>query len=221
MQLSSGLFSTTVLWWVAAVYGLILFNAVRLAPWRRVFLSGLSHIFLGSCVALILLWSVKAPVNNSLTFHLLGVTAMTLIFGWSFGIIGSSIALLGVTLNSGAGWDMFPLNAIILGVLPVTLSQMSLVLVRSFLPKNFFIYVLVNGFLTAGLVALVSGYFAVVLLVLSGHFSMLQLEETFMPFFPLMFMPEAFLNGWIMTVLVVYRPHWVYSFSDAQYIKGK
>jgi uncharacterized membrane protein len=36
-----------------------------------------------------------------------------------------------------------------------------------------------------------------------------------------MFLPEAFLNGWAMVVLVVFRPHWVYSFSDEQYLKGK
>jgi uncharacterized membrane protein len=36
-----------------------------------------------------------------------------------------------------------------------------------------------------------------------------------------MSMPEAFLNGWVMTVLVAYRPNWVYSFSDELYLKGK
>ncbi|PLY13030.1 MAG: molecular chaperone DnaJ [Sedimenticola sp.] len=221
MELSSGLFSTTVLGWITGLYTLVLFNAIRLAPWRRLMQGHLLHVFLGSCVALVLLWSVKAQVNSGLTFHLLGVTALTLMCGWSLGVIGSGIALLGVTINSGSGWEMFGLNAIILGVMPVTLSQVILVLVRSLLPKNFFIYVLINGFLTAGFVGLVSGYLAVGLLVLSGAFSMFQLEETFMPFFPLMFMPEAFLNGWIMTVMVVYRPHWVYSFSDELYIKGK
>jgi hypothetical protein len=33
--------------------------------------------------------------------------------------------------------------------------------------------------------------------------------------------PEAMLNGWIMAILVVFRPEWVYSFSDEQYLKGK
>jgi len=42
-----------------------------------------------------------------------------------------------------------------------------------------------------------------------------------LPFFPMMFMPEAMLNGWVMVVLVAQRPGWVYSFSDDQYLKGK
>jgi uncharacterized membrane protein len=47
------------------------------------------------------------------------------------------------------------------------------------------------------------------------------LQESVLPFFPLMFLPEAMLNGWIMVILVAFRPEWVYSFSDEQYLKGK
>jgi len=104
---------------------------------------------------------------------------------------------------------------------PITLTQILLVLVRWYLPKQFFVYVLVNGFFTAGLVALASGYLVTWLLVLSGAYSYTELSQTFLPFFPLMFMPEAFLNGWVMAVLVAFRPRWVYSFSDEQYLKGK
>ena len=60
-----------------------------------------------------------------------------------------------------------------------------------------------------------------VLLILSGAYTFAELDQTFLPFFPLMFLPEAFLNGWIMAVLVAFRPEWVYSFSDEQYLKGK
>jgi len=106
-------------------------------------------------------------------------------------------------------------------VLPATLTQVVLVVVRSLLPKNFFIYVLINGFLTAGLVMLVSCYLALALLVLSGSYEYRELAETFLPFVPLMAMPEAFFNGWIITMMVAFRPNWVYSFSDELYIKGK
>ncbi|MCG8426499.1 MAG: energy-coupling factor ABC transporter permease [Chromatiales bacterium] len=221
MELNSGLFSTTVLWWTAGLYLSVFGLAVHLAPWRRVLFSKLLHVFLGSCVALVVLWSIKAQINGDLTFHLLGVTALTLMCGWSFAVIGSAIALVGVTLNAGSGWEMFPVNAMLLGVIPITLTQVTLVVIRSLLPKNFFVYVLVNAFLTAGLTAMLVGYLAAGLLVWSGSYSLAELSDTIMPFFPLMFMPEAFLNGWIMTVMVVYRPHWVYSFSDELYIKGK
>ena len=113
------------------------------------------------------------------------------------------------------------MNAVTTGVLPVTLTQVLLVLIRSLLPKQFFIFVLGNGFVTAGLVGVASGYFAVWLLVIGGAYVLEHLQQSFLPFFPLMFLPEAFLNGWIMTVLVCFRPQWVGSFSDELYIKGK
>jgi uncharacterized membrane protein len=107
------------------------------------------------------------------------------------------------------------------GVVPITLTQVMLLLIRAYLPRQFFVYVLVNGFLTAGFVAVAAGYLAAWLLVLNGTYTFEHLNQTVLPFFPMMFMPEAMLNGWVMVVLVAQRPGWVYSFSDDQYLKGK
>jgi len=221
MELSAELFSNPFHWGVSLFYGALLLYALRNAYWPRIMDSRQLHVFLGACVCLILLWHVKAQVNPALSFHLLGITTFTLMFGWSLAVIGTGIALVGVTVNSDIGWQGFAINAMILGVLPVTLTQFILVLVRSLLPKHFFIYVLVNGFLTAGFVALASGYLAIGLLVWSGSFDMVELEQNLIPFFPLMFLPEAMLNGWLITILVLYRPGWVSSFSDELYLKGK
>jgi uncharacterized membrane protein len=221
LQLGENLFSGAWWWVITVSYILALGLAFRLAPWRWLRVSEQLHVFLGASVALILLWSIKAEVNPGLSFHLLGVTSLTLMFGWSLGVISATMALLGISLNAGVSWDSFALNGLLLGVVPATITQVLLVVVRSLLPKNFFIFVLVNGFLTAGFVMLLTGYLAVGLLTLSGFYNLQDLEESFMPFFPLMSMPEAFLNGWVMTVLVAYRPNWVYSFSDELYLKGK
>ncbi len=221
MELGGEMFSGTLLWWTGALYVFALLSALRLAPWRRLLDREQLNVFLGSCVAMLLLWHLRVDVVPGLVFHLLGVTSVTLMFGWSLGVIATSLVLAGVTFNTGGAWDVFVVNAITTGVLPVTLTQILLVLIRSLLPKQFFIYVLGNGFVTAGLVGVLSGYFAVWLLVAGGAYVLEHLQQTFLPFFPLMFLPEAFLNGWIMTVLVCFRPQWVGSFSDELYIKGK
>ena len=221
MELAADPFSSQLLWGFGIVYGIALYFAVRLAYWPRLRDAEQLHVFLGTCVALILLWQVRAQVDPLWAFHLLGVTTVTLMFGWSFAIIASGLALLATTFNGDQGWSGLLINGITLGVLPITLTQAILVLVRSLLPRNFFVYVLVNGFLTAGFVALVCGYLAIGLLLASGSRSMPELEYNFIPYFPLMFLPEAILNGWITTILVLYRPHWVVSFSDDLYLKGK
>jgi len=221
MELLGKLFSDTFQWWIGSIYLAVIFLAIRLACWRRLFDKEQLHVFLGSCLVLTLLWHVRAQIDPAWSYHLLGVTALTLMFGWSLGVIASSIALAAVTFNLGHGWGGFSINAMILGVIPVTLTQVILVLVSSLLPKNFFIYVLGNGFLTGGFVAIVSAYIAGGLLVYSGAFSFVQVAENLFPFFPLMFLPDAIFNGWIITILVLYRPNWVISFSDDLYLKGK
>jgi uncharacterized membrane protein len=128
---------------------------------------------------------------------------------------------LAVSLNAGYGWQGYVVSFLTVVLVPITLSQISLVLVRSWLPRQFFVYVLGNGFFTAWLVGYISGYLAMQLLVLSGAYTMAELQVTVMPFFPLMFFPEALVNGWVITMLVVFFPAWVYSFSDEQYLHGK
>ncbi len=60
-----------------------------------------------------------------------------------------------------------------------------------------------------------TGDLAAGLLVASGTYTFAELDQTLLPFFPLMFLP-AILNGWLLAVLVAFKPQWVYSFSDEQ-----
>jgi uncharacterized membrane protein len=221
MTLDPALFSPFAIWTALVLYLTCLTIALVQAPWHTLLKARLTHVLFGACVALLFLWQMDTQVQPGINYHLLGLTAVTLIFGWSFAVIAASLALLGVYLNGGLGWEGFALNALLSGVLPITLTQIMLVLIRYYLPKQFFVYVLVNGFLTAGLVGVAMGYMAAWLLVGSGAYTFAQLSQTVLPFFPLMFMPEAMLNGWIMVILVAFRPEWVYSFSDEQYLKGK
>ncbi|MES9970368.1 MAG: energy-coupling factor ABC transporter permease [Candidatus Thiodiazotropha sp.] len=221
MELDGELFSGPLLWWIAGLYAVVLLYALRMAPWGRLARKGQLHVFLGAIVALIVLWHIRAQLQPGISFHLLGVTAITLMFGWSMAIIMASLALLAVCVNAGIGWQGYVVSFMTVALVPITLSQISLVLIRSWLPRQFFVYVLGNGFFTAWVVGYASGYLAMQLLVLSGAYTMAELQVTVMPFFPLMFFPEALVNGWVITLMVVFCPTWVYSFSDEQYIHGK
>ena len=221
MEIDGNLFSGELLWGLAGLFLVVMAAALRYAPWRRLAEPRQLHVFLGAVVALIVLWHMRGQIQPGLSFHLLGVTVITLMFGWSMAIVAASLALLAVCVNTGYGWQGYLVSFLTVVLVPITLSQISLVLVRSYLPKHFFVYVLGNGFLTAWLVGYVSGHLALQLLVYSGAYTMAELSVTIVPFFPLMFFPEALINGWIITMLVVFYPAWVHSFSDEQYIHGK
>jgi len=221
MEIDGDLFSDTLLWWLAGLFLCVFVGAIRYAPWRRLSRSGELNVFLGSVVALIVLWHMRGQIQPGLSFHLMGVTVITLMFGWSMAIVAASLALVAVSINAGYGWQGYLVSFVTVVLVPITLSQISLVLVRSYLPRHFFIYVLGNGFLTAWLVGYACGHLAMYLLVLSGAYTLDELNVTVMPFFPLMFFPEALINGWVITMLVLFSPGWVHSFSDEHYIRGK
>ncbi len=221
MELDGGLFSSGAHWLFAGIWCLALYLAVRLAPWSRLRDPSQLNAFLGSVVALILLWHVRADVQAGISFHLLGMTALTLMFGWSLAVIASALVLAAVILNGHLGWNSFFVSTLVTGVIPVTLSQIWAVLICSLLPRNFFVFVLVNGFFTAGFVGVAAGYLALGLLISTGAYSYAELGRTILPFFPLMFLPEAVVNGWVITMLVAFRPEWVGAFSDELYLKGK
>lgn len=167
------------------------------------------------------LWSLRTEVQPGFSWHLSGMVSLTLMFGWSLALLGGCLGLLGITLAGLNDWAGFIPSALLEVLLPASLTQVVLGLVRAWLPKHYFIYVFVNAFLAAGLIALLMGLATTGLLLATGAYTLGRLQETYLPFLPLMFFPEAVLNGWTMSVLVGYRPHWVGSFRDEEYIDGK
>ncbi len=206
--------------WVACLLALGL--AVWLAPWRRLREgTRAQHLIAGAAVGLMVLWAMRTPVVPGLEFHLLGVTTVTLMLGWSFALLAGSVALVGVTVAGLGDWSAVPVNALLDVLVPATLTQSLLVLARSALPKHFFIYVFVNAFVAGGITVLASGYLAVWVLVGAEALRLEDLRQGFMPFLPLMLFPEAFLNGFLISVMVGLRPDWVSSFRDDEYLHGK
>ena len=195
--------------------------AFRLAPWQRLQDKEQLNVFLGSCVALMVMWTLRTEVFDGVTFHLLFMTTLTLMFGWSLAVIAGALVLTGITLTGMSNWSGFVLNMLTVVILPVTFSQVALVLIRSWFPKHFFIYIYLNAFLSGGISIFLSGLLASVMLSTTGLAGFVTLWNTYLVYFPLMSFPEAVLNGWFMTLLVGYKPHWVSTFRDEEYLHGK
>lgn len=212
-------FSALLLTGMLSLAGFLL--AVKNAPWYRFKDREQLHVFLGSCVALMVMWTLRASVFQGVEFHLIFLTTITLMYGWSLAVIAGTVVLAGVSLAGFSSWSGFSLNMLTVVLLPVTFSQVALVLIRSWFPRHFFIYIYLNAFLSGGMSIVLSGVFASLMLASSGLTDFSTLWQTYLMFFPLMFFPEAVLNGWFMTLLVGYRPHWVSSFRDEEYLQGK
>lgn len=220
MNFAPELIPSTLLWGGHLLYLLLLGWAIRAAPWYHLKDTQDTHVLLGSWVLLWLIWHIKAGITPGTEFHLLLVTTLTLMFGWSFAILGASFAQFGLTLEGQAQWATFSLNTWCNGIIPIGVTYSTYWLVYWWLPKHFFIYIYITAFAGSALALLVSRLIGMGILLMSGHYDPQQLgEESW--FILVMLFPEAFINGLLMTVLVVYCPQWVSSFSDQRYLQGK
>ena len=210
--------------WYWAGYGLLapaLAWAVRTAPWRRLKDPGPLNLWLGACVVLMAVWSIKTGIKPGLNFHLLGATAMTLMFGPSLALLGLVIVLAAVTLAGMSGWQGYGWNALLMGALPVAVSYGIYWLADRKLPNHLFVYIFLNAFFGSALAMAAAGLGATLLLHLSGAYPAAYLYHDYLPYFILMAWSEAVSTGMAITVMVVYLPHWVSTFDDMRYLRRK
>lgn len=221
MDFNGGQLPVFILWAAWVLYGCVALVAVRFSPWGRLRDSEALHVFLGACVALMVLWIIRVDVMSDFHLHLLGVTTVTLMFGWPLAVVAVSLVSLGVLLNGAGGVETFALNVLLTGGIPIVLTSVLLSVTRRRLPHNFFVYVYVNAFLAAGLSILCAVLAGALIIVAGEARSFGWFAYQYLPYLPMMFFSEAVLNGMVMTMLVALRPGWVYSFDDKLYINGK
>ena len=209
-------------WYVGAFLPLALvwLWCLRHLPRQRLADTGSQHLWLGTVVVLVVLWSMRAGVQPGLNFHLLGASACVLMFGPELAILALSVVLAAVTLNSHLAWSAYGLNALVMVVLPVGVSFLVLRVVERFLPQQFFVYIFVATFFGTALTILSTGLVAT-LVLLAGPYTAEYLFSQYYPYFLLLAFSESFITGMCVTLMVVYRPEWVCTFDDKRYLLHK
>jgi len=70
--------------------------------WRRLAEPARLNLFLGATVALLALWQIRTGVKPGLAFHLYGISAMTLMFGfWRASFAGVLVLLANALFGRG------------------------------------------------------------------------------------------------------------------------
>ena len=176
-------------------------------------------LFVGAVLVLSVLWQLKAQLTDLPALHFLGVTTVTLVLGLRLTLLVIPLALLLPQIAAAiAGQPTLPIELEVLHWTALCLvalqSYLCYLLASRRLPAHLFVSIFVSSFLNSLLSAL---FFVACLAV--GYFAVLglgtepQLSE-FLLVMPLLAMPEALLNGMAMTLLLVYRPHWVAAFRQ-------
>jgi uncharacterized membrane protein len=220
MNLVSAHLSTawsTAFWLLLAGLAVLMW---RRANWAMLKSPANLNVLLGATVALLGLWLIKAGIRPGLNFHLLGATALTLMFRPWFAILALGLVIAGLTAVNGE-FNAYPANLLMMGVLPVTVSWAIYRMVDRRLANHVFIYIFLNCFFGAGLAMASVGLASTAYAVGAGVYSFSYLADNYLPFYFLMAWAEAFATGMIMTLLVVYRPDWVATFDDRRYLDSK
>jgi uncharacterized membrane protein len=189
------------------------------APWARLRDGEQSHLFLGTVVAVALLWSISSAVGTLPRLHLLGATLMVLMFGPRLAVIGMTAAVALSTAFTPEGLSAAPVRALVGGVLPIVASHLVLRLCETRLPPNFFIYVFGAAFFGGAAAMITTGLVTATLVEIYAP-AALPPDTPLTAVLLMLGFAEATLTGMLATLMAVYRPRWIGTFSDERYLRG-
>ena len=176
------------------------------------------HLVFGSTACVFILWMFRTGIYDGLNVHFLWLSALPLLLGFRWAIFSATLALLGVTVFGKENIDMLGVNFLLGVFAPIALAYGIYSLTFHKLPRHIFIYIFlcafIPGALTIGLKMLaLSGYF-----YLDDVYSWQVIEDNYLVLSTLMLFPEAMFNGMTVTLLIIYKPEWVYTFYDKLYL---
>ncbi len=201
--------------------------AISRRPWRLLGRNALQNAWLGAMVLVALLWTVRATLAGGLVIQLTGATLMVTLFGLPLALVSlfvvDVVSRLGLEYLAGHGWGQFDWNAlwpayVWKALLPALLSAGLQAMMRRLLPRHPFVFILGHGYFAAGLAALGSGAALALWRSWSVPADPVRLADTLTAVVILAF-GEAFLTGMLVAIFVVYKPQWVVTFRDEDYLK--
>ncbi|MEQ5802426.1 energy-coupling factor ABC transporter permease [Halomonas sp. H10-9-1] len=213
--------------WLLVSASLVALGVLALAllqrPWRVLLAdSGLQHRWLAASVAVLLMWQLRAQAVDWLTLHLMFTALLVLVFKAPLALLSLLLINLAMVVTGRVAWPLLGVNLLVTGVMPALTMVIIWRLVDRFLPDNLMVFLFVCGFFGAALSSLAAGLSAVGLMLLgaSDAHALYQALE-YARFLPLLMPSEAFITGMLMSILLVYHPHWVATFNDHRYIDTK
>jgi len=199
----------------------ILVWAVWRASWIELFTdSRRQHVLFATVFALFLLWLVRRDFDTGVAYHFIGMTAVTLLLDWPLAMVGGFAAQLGLLVLGRQDLAALGVNGLLFIGLPVLVTEACAILVERAQPKSPFVYIFCSGFLAAALASLLCLVLALAVLWFDGIFEMPIFLEDFIGYLWLIIFPEAFINGMIISALVVFSPQWLETFNRTRYLSA-
>ena len=139
---------TQVIGWL--LYAPVLLWAIWRAPWVELFAdTRRQHLLFGTVFSLFLLWLVRRDFDSGVSYHFIGLTAVTLLLDWPLAIVGALVAQVGLVLLGRQVLAAMGVNGVLLIVLPIAVTECFARMVERAQPRNPFVYIFCSGFFAA------------------------------------------------------------------------
>ena len=194
--------------------------ALRFAPWRALQAkASRQHCFYAAMLLLLGCWILGVRLSGSgITIHMLGITAVVVLFGWSLAVIAGSIAQFGLLLLGLSDGYVLGVNLLLIVVLPAAISRLILWFIEQLPSANLYAYMLGGGFIGAILSVIVSATVLIGLSLWPGAELLHASLANITPYLYMLAFPEGFLNGTVVTAATVFAPDIVRTFNEDKYL---
>lgn len=219
-MLSVSLLTTTqTLVCLLAYVGALLWSMLRVG-WVELFAdSRRQHLLFGSVFALTILWLLRKEFDSGLTFHFLGMTAITLMLDWPLALLAAALAQAVLVLLGLDDIAALGANGVLRILVPVLVTVVMSRLLEHFKPSNLFLYIFISGFFAAALAAVATMLTGMGLLAWSGQLSPPDSLMELLGYMLMVMFPEGFINGTAVAALVVFKPEWMDTFDADRYLQ--
>ncbi|MGB5210153.1 MAG: energy-coupling factor ABC transporter permease [Gammaproteobacteria bacterium] len=212
MQIDADSLSLTWLWVCRLLTLVVAVWAAAGADWQALRRDPSAlHRFAACIVALLVLWSIRATVAEGPGLHILGVTTVTLLLGPAMALMATLVAEIATSLGSSSD-NAIAASWLAGAVLPVLATDVCRRLVLRCLPRDPFSFIFGCGFFGAALAA-AAAYLGAFLMIGAPDQIWSGAVPSSAAFFLLVAFPEAFINGCLITLLVVYCPGRIAGYS--------
>jgi len=222
MNLPASLFSNDFLWLANILFLALFIRAAKHAQWRKLLNNGIRfNALIGLILGISLFWQLNAGIRPGFNFHLLGATLFVLMFGWRIALVILTLVMLGTWTYSDLNPVSLGLNGLVMLAIPIIFSEWLLRISQRYLPKNLFMFVLLNGFFCAGIAIAVMMAATSLLLLWLTQYTWAEIQYHYFIPAPILMFAESFATGAMITGFVVAQPEAVENFSDKDYLEGK
>ena len=204
--------------WIATA--LLLALALWKNPFKRLQDATLQHVWLAIIVAVSVLWASNAWLDDGTVMHLLGATLVVTLFDWALALVAMAAVTGLAAVVFDAPWQGIALTFIIYGALPVCISALLQRACVAWLPRNLFMFIFGQGFVSPAIaVALTAGAAVGTHIAISGgSLTVVPVGYAFSVF--LLATGEAWFTGMSTALIAVYRPAWVTTYDVRRYRLG-